>query len=207
MVDKNFELLRYVSEHSKKQGDELVSVFEAAGLRTPEHFGDEAATPTPERISVAMAKVEAVSAALRLANIDFDAIFAAIQSRMNWRSNFKTMSAVIGAIASSSLIAMLGSESASMPWSLVTAVIALLASVATVIADRLGLSDKEFWEKLAEASRLKADSSVIQARLAALTSSGASEDEANNFVARAWEIVESLMRLNADLRTRQVEEK
>ncbi|ESY87062.1 hypothetical protein X739_08690 [Mesorhizobium sp. LNHC220B00] len=204
-VDKDFELLRFVSGRNRAEGRKLETLYKRAGLRVPEQFGDEEAGTQSQPVSPAKAKIEAVLAALKLASKEFDQIFKAIRARMNWRSRFKLISAVIGAVASSSLVAMLGSDKANLPWGLITAIVALLASLATIVADRLGISDKEFWDKLTQASQLKADSSVVQARLDGVASSGASEADAAAFVARAWEIVEGLTRLNAALRIGQVD--
>ncbi|CDX15168.1 hypothetical protein MPLB_1510039 [Mesorhizobium sp. ORS 3324] len=201
-VDKDFELLRYISERNRAQGRSLGALYKKAGLTAPEDYGEgEASQP----VSPAKARIEAVMAALKLASKDFDQIFSIIRARMNWRNRFKLTSAVVGAVASSSLVAMLGSDNANWPWSLVSAIVALLASLATIMADKLGLSDKEFWDKLRQASQLQADASVILSRLDGLSSSGASESDATTFVDRAWGIVEGLTRLNLELRIRQVE--
>jgi hypothetical protein len=150
-TDKSYRnLLDYFAERNREAYGRVVDAYSAAGLAVPQRLGAPAADVAPEtdrRVS----RLKALSQIVTTVGTDFDTLVHGIERRARTRGRLKLGSAAVGAVSSSTLIGLLGTDPASTG-AMAAAVLALGSSLLTVFADYLGVPSSAFWDGLKTAA-------------------------------------------------------
>ncbi len=182
------DLLKFLLKEDERTGRDLMSRASAAGIG-PMKFGpkddaEAAASRASILIEVAIKSLERACAA-------FAEVRTAVEGRLGRASKLRMWSAVITTVLSSGVVASLSLDKTSR-WGIALGVLALLASLLTIVASRLEGGETNIAQQFGEVAANQAEALALLDRLRGYMKAPELFNDIDDLVAQAKTLVKFL---------------